>query len=182
MLKDITPRGHRHAALRDGPRIAASSPARRPSKTVSRSPSLIEQAAAAAFALPPAHYTLNYLTGRWAGEWTLKQETIHPGARVLESRRGSTGHQANPWFAIGRGDADEEHGETWFGALAWSGSWRITIEQDQLDKVRVTGGFNPFDFGYQLKPGEKLETPVFYAGYSAHGLGGASRLLQPLHR
>jgi len=41
----------------------------------------------------------------------------------------------------------------------------------------VTGGFNPFDFGYVLKPGEKLETPVFYGGYSAHGLGGASRLL-----
>ena len=140
-------------------------------------PILIEQAAAAAFALPPAHYTLNYLTGRWAGEWTLNSETIHGGARVLESRRGSTGHQANPWFAIGRADADEEHGETWFGALAWSGSWRMVIEQDQLDKVRVTAGFNPFDFGYPLKTGEKLETPIFYAGYSHHGFGGASRLL-----
>ncbi len=31
-------------------------------------PVTIEQAAAAAWALPPAHYTLNYLTGRWAGE------------------------------------------------------------------------------------------------------------------
>jgi alpha-galactosidase len=140
-------------------------------------PILIEQAAAAAFALPPAHYTLNYLTGRWAGEWTLNSETIQAGARVLESRRGSTGHQVNPWFAIGKGDADEEHGETWFGALAWSGSWRMVIEQDQLDKVRVTAGFNPFDFGYPLKPGEKLESPVFYAGYSQHGFGGASRLL-----
>ena len=140
-------------------------------------PFVIEQAAAAAFALPPAHYTLNYLSGRWAGEWTLNQETIHQGQRVLESRRGTTGHQLNPWFAIGRGNADEEHGEIWFGALAWSGSWRITIEQDQLDKVRVTGGFNPFDFGYQLKPGEKLETPVFYAGYTHHGFGSASRLL-----
>ncbi len=73
--------------------------------------------------------------------------------------------------------AGEEHGEVWFGALAWSGSWRFTIEQNQLDFVRVTGGFNPFDFGYKLKPGEHLETPVFYGGYSAHGLGGASRLL-----
>ena len=140
-------------------------------------PILIEQAAAAAFALPPAHYTLNYLTGRWAGEWTLNSETIHGGSRVLESRRGTTGHQANPWFAIGKGDADEEHGETWFGALACSGSWRMVIEQDQLDKVRVTAGFNPFDFGYPLKTGETLETPVFYAGYSHHGFGGASRLL-----
>src|SRR3984957_5847710 len=138
----------------------------------------IEQAAAAAWALPAGHYTLNYLTGRWAGEWTLTQETLRPGERVLESRRGSTGHQANPWFAIQSGDhPDENFGEVWFGALAWSGSWRITVEQDQLDAIRVTGGFNPFDFGYVLHPGERLESPVFYGGYSAHGLGGASRLL-----
>ncbi|WP_348263036.1 alpha-galactosidase [Telmatobacter sp. DSM 110680] len=141
-------------------------------------PITIEQAAAAAWALPPAHYTLNYLTGRWAGEWTLTQEALHPGARVIESRRGSTGHQANPWFAIQAGDKpDENSGEVWFGALAWSGSWRIVVEQDQLDAIRVTGGFNPFDFGYVLQTGQSLETPIFYGGYSAHGLGGASRIL-----
>ena len=142
-----------------------------------KQPITLEQVAAAAWALPPAHYTLNYLTGRWAGEWTLTQEPLHPGERVIESRRGTTGHQANPWFAIQEGAPDENHGEVWFGALAWSGSWRITVEQDQLDGVRVTGGFNPFDFGYVLHPGEKLETPIFYGGYSAHGMGGASRLL-----
>jgi alpha-galactosidase len=149
-------------------------------------PAVIEQAAAAQWTLPPARYTLSYLTGRWAGEWTLNQEPIIGGAHVIESRRGTTGHQANPWFAISRDAsqsaagpvvADEEHGEVWFGALAWSGSWRITVEHDQRDSVRVTGGFNPFDFGYKLKPGEKLETPIFYGGYSDHGLGGASRLL-----
>jgi len=144
-------------------------------------PIVIEQAAAAAFALPPARYTLSYLSGRWGGEWTLNQETIRQGQRVLESRRGTTGHQLNPWFAISKtapGSAvEEEHGETWFGSLAWSGSWRISVEQDTLDEVRVVGGFNPFDFGYQLKPGEKLDSPVFYAGYSKDGMGGASRLL-----
>ena len=140
-------------------------------------PVTIEQAAAAAWALPSGHYTFNYLTGRWGAEWTLTQEPMRPGARVMESRRGSTGHQANPWFAIQAGDPDEDHGEVWFGALAWSGSWRVTVEQDQLDEVRVTGGFNPFDFGYVVHPNESLETPVFYGGYSNHGLGGASRLL-----
>jgi alpha-galactosidase len=43
--------------------------------------------------------------------------------------------------------------------------------------VRVTGGFNPFDFGYVLHPGQSLETPVFYGGYAQDGLGSASRLL-----
>jgi alpha-galactosidase len=140
-------------------------------------PITIEQAAAAAWALPSGHYSLNYLTGRWAGEWTLNQEGLGSGARVIESRRGSTGHQANPWFAIQAGDPDENHGEVWFGALAWSGSWRIVVERDQLDAVRVTGGYNPFDFAYVLNPAAKLETPVFYGGYSSSGLGGASRLL-----
>jgi alpha-galactosidase len=150
-------------------------------------PVTVEQAAAAAWALPPGHYTLNYLTGRWAGEWNLTQEALAPGARVIESRRGSTSHQANPWFAIAAGPPEqvsEDHGEVWFGALGWSGSWRIAVEQDQLDEVRITGGFNPFDFGYVLHPGESLETPIFYGGYSARGLGGASRLLHryELHR
>ena len=151
-----------------------------------KQPVVIEQAEAAQWTLPPDRYTLSYLTGRWAGEWTLNQEPLIGGARVLESRRGTTGHQANPWFAISRDDnqasvgpfaAGEEHGEVWFGALAWSGSWRFTVEHTQLDWVRVTGGFNPFDFGYKLNPGEHLETPIFYGGYSDHGLGGASRLL-----
>src|SRR5580704_10026558 len=147
---------------------------------------VVEQAAAAQWTLAPSRYTLSYFTGRWGAEWTLNQEPIQGGSRVIESRRGTTGHQANPWLAISRDDsqksngplsAGEEHGEVWFGALAWSGSWRFTIEKTQLDSVRVTGGFNPFDFGYKLNPGEKLETPIFYGGYSNHGLGGASRLL-----
>ena len=142
-------------------------------------PLMIEQAAAATWTLPHGtDYTLDYLTGRWAGEDQLQQEKIVPGARILESRRGSTGHQNNPWFAVERAHtSDQDAGEVWFGALAWSGSWRITIEQDQLQQIRITGGYNPFDFGYKLAPGETLATPIFYGGYSHTGIGGASRLL-----
>jgi len=144
-----------------------------------QTPVTIEDAAAATWNLPRGtDYSLRYLAGRWGAEWQLQQQAIRPGETVLESKRGSTGHQNNPWFAIERGDhPDEDTGDVWFGALAWSGSWRITVEQDQLRQVRVTGGFNPFDFSYVLEPGGQLETPVFYGGYSHRGIGGASRLL-----
>ena len=144
-----------------------------------RAPVTIQQAAAATWNLPRGDdYSLRYLSGRWAAEWQMQQRDIQPGATILESRRGSTGHQNNPWFAIERGKGKaEDAGEVWFGALAWSGSWRITVEQDQLRQVRVTGGYNPFDFSYKLAPGEKLETPVFYGGHTSHGIGEASRLL-----
>jgi alpha-galactosidase len=139
----------------------------------------IDSVAAASWNLPAAEdYSLRYLTGRWAGEWQLQTRAITPGNTVLESRRGSTGHENNPWFAIERGgDWAEDHGDVWFGALAWSGSWRITVEQGVLHQVRVTGGFNPFDFAWPLAPGESVSTPVFYAGYTSGGIGEASRLL-----
>jgi alpha-galactosidase len=118
------------------------------------------------------------LTGRWAGEWNLQRQAIHPGKTVLESRRGSTGDENNPWFAIERGNQqDEDSGDVWFGALGWSGSWEIAIEQNDARAVRITGGFNPFDFSYRLAPGESPQLPPFFGGYSHQGIGGASRLL-----
>ncbi|MFZ0870036.1 MAG: alpha-galactosidase [Rhodanobacter sp.] len=139
----------------------------------------LDRAAAASWNLPPAtDYSLRYLTGTWASEWHVRTRPLTPGATELESRRGSTGDENNPWFAIERGgDWNESRGHVWFGALAWSGSWSIHIDQDILNQVRVTGGFNPFDFSWRLEPGQSLDTPVFYAGYTDEGIGEASRLL-----
>jgi alpha-galactosidase len=143
----------------------------------------VESAQSATWYLPTADgYRLSYLSGRWAAETQLNREPIHEGMKVLESRLGHTGHNFNPWFAIDRGDASEEHGRIWFGALAWSGNWRITVEQTPYRQVRVTGGYNTFDFSYPLKPGEVLETPAFYGGFAESGFGEASRLLHNLER
>jgi alpha-galactosidase len=142
-------------------------------------PFTIEQVAAGTWNLPRGtDYRLRYLTGRWAAEWNVQEQPVHSGKTVLESRRGTTGAQNNPWFAIDHvGDNDQDRGEAWFGALGWSGSWQISVEQDQLQQVRVTGGPNAFDFGYRLQKGEHFQTPYFYGGYSSHGIGGASRLM-----
>ena len=120
-------------------------------------------------------YRLSYVSGRWAGEDQLTRERIDPGIKVLESRKGHTSHGFNPWFAIDHDDATEETGRVWFGALGWSGNWRISVEQTPYGQVRVTGGYNTFDFAYDLKPGESLESPPFYGGFSDQGFGGMSR-------
>jgi len=143
----------------------------------------VESAQSAAWYMPAGTgYQLSYLTGRWAAETQLVREPIHEGMKVLESRKGHTSHGFNPWFAVDPGDATEESGRVWFGALAWSGNWRITVEQTPYRQVRVTGGFNTFDFAYPLQPGESLDTPAFYGGFSAGGFGGASRLLHRFER
>lgn len=153
-------------------------------ENVGRAPVGIEQAASATWTLPEypetekSGYALSWLTGMWAGEWQLHTQRVQAGEQVLESRKGSTSHRANPWFAIGRTDeTTEENGPVWFGELAWSGSWRIAVEDTSLHMVKVTGGLNPFDFHYNVKAGESLETPKFFAGYTGGGQGEASRIL-----
>ena len=149
-----------------------------------KTPLLVESAQSATWTLPDTNgYRLRSLTGRWGGEGQLVEEPVKPGLQILESRRGSTSQQANPWFALDQeGNSDQEHGDVFFGALAWSGSWRISVEDTPMHQVRVTGGFNPFDFGYTLAPGTSLETPAFYGGYTSGGIGEASRILHRFER
>ncbi len=139
----------------------------------------LENAGSATWNLPPdRRYQLSSLTGKWGGEFQFRTEPIHQGAAVLESRRGHTSHQTNPWFQVtAAGATTENAGPAWFGELGWSGSWRITVEEVESHAVRITGGYNPFDFAYPLATGQKLETPKFYAGYTSHGEGEASRIL-----
>ncbi|MCS0633597.1 alpha-galactosidase [Telluria mixta] len=143
----------------------------------------VDQMAAASINLPyDDDYRLSYLTGRWAGEFALQTRPVGPGATVIESRKGVTSHQANPWIALSRAMTEEESGPVWFGALGWSGAWRISVDMDAVGGVRVTAGYNPFDFAYRLKPGERLASPVFHAGFSGDGFGGASRLFHRYQR
>ena len=103
---------------------------------------------------------------------------------MLESRRGNTSHDLNPWFALDEGGkADEDHGRVWFGALGWSGNWKLVVEDTPAaHQVRVTGGYNDFDFSWPLKPGESLSTPPYYGGFSSRGFGEASRQMHRLER
>lgn len=152
-------------------------------KNSTSAPITVESAQSAAWHLPAGEgYHLTYLTGRWAAETQVNREPIHEGVKVIESRKGHTGHNFNPWLAIDAGDAAEESGRVWFAALGWSGNWRIAVEQTPYRQVRVTGGFNTFDFAYPLNAGESLDTPEFFAGYSDAGFGGASRTMHRFQR
>jgi alpha-galactosidase len=142
-------------------------------------PIALEQALSAVWHLPHLQaWTLNYLSGKWGAETQLRQVSLDQGKFQIESRRGATSHQFNPWFAVSEtGQAGEEHGEVWFGALAWSGSWKIAAEVNSAGRLQIAGGIHDFDFGWNLKPGDFFETPVFVGGFSAAGFGGASRQL-----
>lgn len=139
-------------------------------------PITIEQAMSAVWHLPVhPQYQLTYLTGHWGGEFQVRQEFLQEGKKVLESRTGLSGHLNNPWFAVDFGQATEEHGEVYFGAIAYSGNWKLVAERAMRQSLQVTAGLNDFDFAWSLQAGETFTTPACMAGYTQHGYGQMSR-------
>ena len=130
---------------------------------------------------PPAHrqYRLSHLAGAWFKETQIHREVLDLGTKVLESRRITSSHQNNPWFAVDtvQNPASEENGEVWFGALAWSGNWKLTAESTIHGQTRLGFGINDWDFALQLEAGQSYTTPSSLGGYSRAGFGAASRVL-----
>jgi alpha-galactosidase len=146
-------------------------------------PVTIERIFSAGWHVPRGdHYRLTNLSGRWLDEFHLQRDRLTPGVKVLESRRITTSHHAQPWFALDRGQAGEEQGEVWFGLLQWSGNWKVTAEVTNFDQTRLNIGLNDWDFAWRLDPGQSFTTPAALGGYTAQGFGAASRLLHDFVR
>src|SRR5438445_158406 len=80
---------------------------------------------------------------------------------------------ANPWVMVDAGEGGAEHGEVWGTALAWSGTWRITVQRTSAGVCSVTTGFGHDNITWQLAAGESITTPVSSGLYAADGFGGA---------
>jgi alpha-galactosidase len=143
----------------------------------------IERVFSAEWHLPPGDtYRLTHLTGRWLDEMHIRREPLVQGIKVLESRRLTTSHHNNPWFAIDTGSADENQGDVWFGVLAWRGNWKLAAEVTDMQSTRVNLGLNDWDFAWRLQPGETFTTPSALGGYTPDGFGSASRKLHDFIR
>ncbi len=144
----------------------------------------IENIQSASWYVPHSHqYRLTHMSGSWGKEWQITREFVGPGEKVLESRNGVSGHYHVPYFALDRdGLTNEKEGAVWFGTLQWSGDWKMIIGLDAYKQLRVSGGYNDFDFLLKLAPGGSHKTPVFTAGYTRGGFGEASRMIHRYQR
>ncbi|MER6000512.1 alpha-galactosidase [Nonomuraea angiospora] len=141
-----------------------------------RVPVTVLRCDSAAWSVPALEgYRLSHVTGGWSSEHALGRTELAVGETTLTSRRGVTSHHANPWLMIDGGDAGERHGEVWSCALAWSGSWRVTLTRTPSGRASWTGGFGHEGLTWRLEPGEEWVTPVFAGVYAPDGYGEASR-------
>jgi alpha-galactosidase len=137
----------------------------------------VVRADSATWVLPPLPgYRLSQVRGQWAAETQLHRGELAYGQTVLGSRRGVSGHHANPWAMIDDGTADEDHGEVYGCALAWSGSWQLTAERTPGERVALSAGMgHPPAAVRTLAPGDSLTTPTSAGLWTDGGFGAASR-------
>ncbi|MGW2787802.1 alpha-galactosidase, partial [Streptomyces populi] len=121
------------------------------------------------------HWRMSTVYGSWSAESRLHRSTLPIGETTLGSRRGHTGHHANPWIAVDPGDTGEEHGEVWLVALAASGSWRITAQRTAAGRTGILASEGHEAAELLLRPGQQHRTPVSLAQYTTGGFGTASR-------
>ncbi|MFO7683933.1 MAG: alpha-galactosidase, partial [Chloroflexota bacterium] len=146
-------------------------------------PLLVEKCDFASLHLPPGTSEVTTTHGAWGAEFTPQRQTLPVGLFAVGHRSVQTGHFFNPFFLANQpGQAGEESGVVYFGALAFSGAWQLAFDHQHNSSVRVLGGYNPFDFELILEPGEHHVTPAFVCGVSAEGWGGASRRLHRFTR
>lgn len=135
----------------------------------------IEKAFSFRLDLPNGEYSLMRLAGTWGRERCPEVAPIAHGITRLQTLRGASSHNTNPFAAIMRPDCTENGGECYGIQLVYSGSFAITAEWSKNSPLTVQGGINDVGFSWRLDGGESFVTPQVLLTYSAHGLGGMSR-------
>lgn len=139
------------------------------------SPAWLERAYSACLDLPSMDFDCVHLHGRWAKENTATRHPLHHGQQGIQSKRGMTGPNHNPFMALAGPACTEDAGEAYGLSLIYSGNFAIDIEVDERGCTRALTGINPAEFRWHLAPGESFTAPEAVLVYSDTGLGGMSR-------
>lgn len=122
------------------------------------------------------------LQGAHCRERHIERKPLFTGIQSIESRRGTSSHQQNPFIVLLRKNSDEDYGEVYGFNLVYSGNFLAQVEVDQFQTTRVQMGINPFDFSWILEPKEAFQCPEVVMVYSSNGLGEMSRTYHDLYR
>lgn len=127
-------------------------------------------------------YEVITLCGAVQRERYVQREAINFGNKIIESRRGASGHQRNPFIALVRKNTSENSGEVYAMNLIYSGNFIAGADVDCYSTTRVYMGINSFDFSWRLCTDEKFVSPEAVMVYSDSGIGGMSRIFHRLYR
>lgn len=139
-------------------------------------------AMSASLELPAKAYDVLTMYGRHEQEANLSRVPLHHGVQAVDTMRGHSSPQHQPFIALMDPAATVESGEVTAMHLIYSGSHIARCEQDEWGHVRAQIGINPNAFNWTLEPGETFQTPEAVLNWSARGLVGMQENFHWLYR
>lgn len=136
---------------------------------------ILQNAQSISLELPSGDYDFLSLYGTHAKEGNVNRFSLHRGIQRIESVRGSSSPQHQPFFALMQRQTSENSGEVYGFHFIYSGNFLAQTEVDQFGNIRAQIGLHPDMFCWRLLPGEVFDTPEAIMNYSPHGLNGMSR-------
>jgi alpha-galactosidase len=141
---------------------------------------VLNKYASANLYLQAGSYWLKHFHGEWAQEMRPEEEELNHGIKTLDTKLGTRADLFQPpVFMVSLNKlSTEDEGDVLYGNLEWSGNYRIDLEVDPSNNLRIIAGINNYASAYVLKAGVEFSTPKFVYTLSSQGKGQASRSLQ----
>lgn len=131
--------------------------------------------------LPDQNYEWMQFSGAWARERMPIVKSLASGAVSIESKRGISSANQNPFVILKRPNTDEFMGEAIGFSFVYSGNFIAQAECDTYGKLRFLMGINPDRFTWVLGKKESFETPEVVIAYSESGLNYLSQTYHKLY-
>jgi len=127
-------------------------------------------------------FELLQLSGAWGRERDIIRRPLEQGMTKIDSKRGGSSHQQNPFAALVEPDTNEYYGEAYGFSLVYSANFMAQAERNHYGKIRMTMGINPFNFNWLLEAKESFQTPEVVMNYSDQGLNKMSQNYHQLYQ
>ncbi len=119
---------------------------------------------------PDNHFDLIHFYGKHSQEREFERTPVGHAKLSVESMRGLSSHQHNPFVILADRWTTETSGECYGISFLYSGNFQAQVEVDQIGQTRIAMGIHPVFFRYEIRPGEEFVTPEAAMSYSFEGL------------
>lgn len=126
-------------------------------------------------------FWLRQYHGDWAKEMQPEETRLTHGIKTLDTKLGTRANLYQPpvfMVSLGSRPATEDEGTVLYGGVEWSGNFRVDLELDPQENLRVIAGINNYASPYTLAPNDAFTTPACWYVLSDKGKGDASRKVQ----
>lgn len=145
-------------------------------------PVYLENAGSLLLDLPRNNLDLVTLNGSHTNEANIHRQALHPGIQKIESTRGTSSPQHQPFLALVNRETTEFSGEVFAFHLVYSGNFVAQVEVEQYGSSRVQLGIHPDTFEWILSPKEIFQTPEVIITYSNCGFNQMSQTFHNIYQ